>query len=122
MTQRILQIREGTMRKSYPSDIGRDIFAEKVLPILQKARKKTKPPTVDLYEVFCGVLYVLKSGCQWRMLPSDFPKWRTCYDYWQKWSEKFDNAPSLLEEALKKCGRRHSTRPWAGCADNFSYR
>lgn len=110
------------MRKSYPSDIGRDIFAEKVLPILQKTRRKTKPPTVDLYEVFCGVLYVLKSGCQWRMLPSDFPKWRTCYDYWQKWSEKRDNAPSLLEEALKKCGRRHSTRPWAGCADNFSYR
>ncbi len=110
------------MRKSYQSDIGREMFAEKVLPILQKARKKTKPPTVDLYEVFCGVLYVLKSGCQWRMLPSDFPKWRTCYDYWQKWSEKFDNAPSLLEEALKKCGRRHSTRPWAGCADNFSYR
>ncbi|MDE1487090.1 hypothetical protein KKI90_11555 [Xenorhabdus bovienii] len=30
---------------------------------------------MDLYEVFCDLLYLLKSGCQWCMLPSDFPKW-----------------------------------------------
>lgn len=110
------------MRKPYPSDIKREVFEKKILPILQKARKRTKPPTVDLYDVFNGVLYVLRSGCQWRMIPSDFPKWRTCYDYWQKWSEKQGDEPSLLEEALKKCGRRTSTRPWAGCKDDFSYR
>ena len=102
------------MRKKYPSDVTREVFENKVKPTLEKARKKTKPRTVDLYEVFCGVLYVLKSGCQWRMLPSDFPKWRTCYDYWQKWSAKSTDGFSLLEEALKKCGRRSSTRPWAG--------
>ena len=110
------------MEKRYPSDISREAFEEKVLPILRQARKQTKPITVDLYDVFCGVLYVLKSGCQWRMLPSDFPKWRTCYDYWEKWSAKEDGKQSLLEEALKKCGRRRSTRPWAGCEDDFSYR
>ena len=110
------------MGKKYPSDISREVFAEKVLPVLRRARKQTKPTTVDLYDVFNGILYVLKSGCQWRMLPSDFPKWRTCYDYWQKWSAKEDEQPSLLEDALKKCGRRRSTRPWAGCEDDFSYR
>ena len=41
----------------------------------------------DLYDIFCGVLYVLKSGCQWRMLPSDFPKWQTCYKYYRSWKE-----------------------------------
>lgn len=102
------------MKTDYPSDISREIFEAKVQPILAKARKKTKPITVDIYEVFCGVLYVLKSGCQWRMLPSDFPKWRTCYDYWQKWSALNEDGFSLLQEALKKCGRSHSTRPWAG--------
>jgi len=110
------------MRKGYPSDIGREVFEKEVLPILRKARKPTKPITVDLYEVFCGVLYVLKSGCQWRMLPLDFPKWRTCYDYWQKWNAKNAEGSSVLDEALKKCGWRGSTRPWAGCPDNIPYR
>jgi transposase len=110
------------MRKKYPSDISREVFEEKVQPVLQKARKRTKPTTVDLYEVFCGILYVLKSGCQWRMLPDGFPNWQTCYAYWHKWSVKKDKTPSLLEEALKKCGRSRSTRPWAGCPDNIPYR
>lgn len=69
------------MRKQYPSDVSRAQFG-RIQPLLEKARKKTKPRTVDLYEVFCGVLYVLKSGCQWRRLPEGFPAWETCYAYW----------------------------------------
>ena len=68
------------MKQTYPSDISVEQF-ERVQPILEQARKKARPRTVDLHHVFCGVLYVLKSGCQWRMLPKDFPKWRTCYEY-----------------------------------------
>ena len=60
------------MSHSYPSDISREQFA-RILPMLESARRRTKPRTVDLYDVFCGVLYLLKSGCQWRMLPADFP-------------------------------------------------
>ena len=62
------------MSHSYPSDISLEQFAL-ILPDLESARRRTKPRTVDLYDVFCGVLYLLKSGCQWRMLP-DFPN---CY-------------------------------------------
>jgi len=69
------------MRKTrYPSDISREQF-EQIQPLLERARKKTKPRAVDMYEVFCAVLYLLKSGCQWRMLPGEFPKWRTVYSY-----------------------------------------
>ena len=64
------------MRRSYPSDISREQF-ERIRPLLEGARKTTRPRTVDLYEVFCAVLYLLKSGCQWRMLPREFPKWPT---------------------------------------------
>ena len=110
------------MRTKYPSDISREVFEKKVQPILEKARKKTKPRTIDLYEVFCGILYTLKSGCQWRMLPSDFPKWRTCYDYFQKWGAKTGQQSSLLEEALKKCGWRGPTKPWSERANNLSDR
>ena len=89
------------MSHSYPSDISREQFA-RILPALESARRRTKPRTVDLYDVFCGVLYLLKSGCQWRMLPVDFPDWRTCYKYFRQWSERPDPAKeSLLEQVLK---------------------
>ena len=68
------------MTHSYPSNINPEQF-DKIKPILESARKKTRPRSIDLYDVFCGVLYVLKSGCQWRMLPKEFPKWRTCHYY-----------------------------------------
>ena len=46
--------------------------------------------------------YVLKSGCQWRRLPSDFPKWRTVHEYFRQWSERSaEEKISLLERALK---------------------
>ena len=90
------------MSHSYSSDISREQFA-RILPCLESARRRTKPRTVDLYDVFCGVLYLLKSGCQWRMLPADFPDWRTCYKYFRQWSERPDPAKySILEQVLKK--------------------
>ena len=89
------------MRKTYPSDITREQF-NKIAPLLEGARKKTKPRAIDLYDAYCGVLYVLKSGCQWRMLPSDYPKWRSVHAYFQIWSEERDGKVSILEEALKK--------------------
>ena len=92
------------MRKSYPSDISREQF-EVIKPLLESARKRTSPRRVDLYEVFCAVLYLLRSGCQWRMLPEAFPKWRTVHSYFTMWSEPREGG-SLLEQALKKSGWR----------------
>ena len=46
------------MSHSYSSDISREQFA-RILPCLESARRRTKPRTVDLYDVFCGVLYLL---------------------------------------------------------------
>ena len=92
------------MRKGYPSDIKREQF-EVIRPLLESARKKTAPRKVELYEVFCAVLYLLRTGCQWRALPSDFPKWRTVHSYFAIWSEPREGG-SLLEQALKKSGWR----------------
>lgn len=93
------------MKKKYPSEISREQF-EKIRLSLESARKRTKPRTVDLYDVFCAVLYLLKSGCQWRMLPREYPKWRTVHSYFLKWSEPGPDGVSILERALKKSGWR----------------
>ena len=59
-----------------------------------------KKPYPSLYEVFCAELYLLRTGSQWRALPSDFPKWRTVHSYFAIWSEPREGG-SLLEQALK---------------------
>lgn len=92
-------------RKPYASDISREKFAE-IEPLLRSVRRNTKPATVDLHEVFCAVLYLLRTGCQWRFLPPEFPKWQTVYAYWRKWSEPDPHGVSVLEQALKKSGWR----------------
>ena len=87
----------------YPSDISREEF-EIVREDLETAKKRTKPHQTDLYDIFCAILYVIKGGIQWRMLPSDFPKWQLCYYYFRIWSWKGENnsKESVLEKALKK--------------------
>src|SRR5664279_408367 len=92
-------------RKPYPSDVNPEQFAQ-ILPLLESVRKRTKPTTVDLLEVFNAVLYLLKSGCQWRMLPERFPNWVTVYSYFAKWSAPGKDGVSALERALKKIGWR----------------
>jgi transposase len=90
------------MRKAYDSDISREQF-EGIRELLERARHKTRPRQHDLYDIFCGVLYILKAGCQWRMLPGDFPAWRTVHYYFVQWSEKGKaGEASLLEQTLKK--------------------
>ncbi len=89
-------------------------------PLLLSNRKRTRPRKVDVYEIFCALLYLLKSGCQWDMLPSDFPSKSTVYYYFKLWKEKpSDTAPSLLEQALKKCGWRGPYQPWSERQHNF---
>ncbi len=84
------------MHKNYPSHVTKEQF-ENIKSILENSKKKTKPRSLDLYEVFCAILYVLKSGCQWRMLPKNFPKWQTVYYYFQIWSKNNGKEPSVLQ-------------------------
>uniref|UniRef100_UPI002076E746 transposase n=1 Tax=Lactiplantibacillus TaxID=2767842 RepID=UPI002076E746 len=61
--------------KNYPSNITRKQF-EQIRPELESFRKQT----------FCAIIYVLKTGCQWRQVPSDFPEWHSVYNYYKLWS------------------------------------
>ena len=99
------------MRKVYPSDISREQF-ERIRPLLEAARIHTRPRELDLYDVFCAVLYLLKSGCQWSMLPSDLPKKSSVHAYFTIWKEQKDGQPSILEVILKKISWRGPYQQW----------
>ncbi len=92
------------MRKyshNYPSDITREQF-EVIRPELESAKKTTKPRDIDLYDIFCAILYLVKGGIQWRMMPSDFPKRGIVRYYYDVWSIKRDDGTTLLANVLKK--------------------
>jgi transposase len=101
----------------YPSDVSRVQF-ELIEYDLQSARKATRPRKYDLYDIFCAVLYVLKEGCTWRVLPHDFPKWNIVYHYYRIWSSAGKNGEaSILDKILGElvvsgrviCGREAKT-------------
>lgn len=66
-------------RKAYPTDLSDKQWEQlvKLLPL-----KQTEPERMREY--INAILYVLHTGCSWRMLPHDFPSWSTVYDVFQK--------------------------------------
>ena len=46
-----------------------------------------RPRKTNLRAVVEAILYVLRAGCPWRMLPSDFPPWQTVYGYFRHWRD-----------------------------------
>jgi transposase len=75
-----------TTRKSYPSDVS-DAEWEFLLPYLTLMRSDAPQRGHDLKEVFNAVRYVVKTGCQWRMLPHDFPDWTVVYQQARRWMQ-----------------------------------
>ena len=54
-------------------------------PMLPKRKKRGRPPT-DSRQVINAILYIVKGGIQWRLLPHNFPPWKTVYHIFRKWS------------------------------------
>ena len=73
-----------TTRKSYPSDVS-DAEWEFLLPYVTLMREDAPQRGHDMREVFNAVRYVMKTGCQWRMLPHDFPEWTVAYQQARRW-------------------------------------
>ena len=64
----------------YPTDLT-DAEWEIIKPLLPPAKTGGRPRTTNLREVFNAIQYMAGSGCQWRMLPSDFPPVSTVQGY-----------------------------------------
>lgn len=80
-----------------------------------------RPRVVSLRQVINAILYVLKTGCQWRQLPREFPAWTAVYYYFSRWScnGTWERLHHLLRARVReKCGRHK--HPTAGCLDSQS--
>lgn len=83
----------------YPTDLRETQwqFIKKTLDLGDRKRKHC------LCVIWNAILYLVKTGCQWRLLPKDFPKWQLVYYYYSKWSnlECFDLLLSKLREKAR---------------------
>ena len=68
----------------YPSDATEEEWTE-VAPLIPPARRGGRKRTVNIREVFNGLLYVLSTGCQWGALPKEFPPRSTISYYFGRW-------------------------------------
>ena len=76
---------------------------------------------MDLREVLNGILYIVRGGCAWRMMPHDLPPWSTCYDYFRKWRN--DGTWRRINDTLREQVRRKAKRktsPSMGIIDSQS--
>ncbi len=98
----------------YPSDLT-DAQWQIIKNLLPQNKRKRK---YDLRIIWNAIFYLLKTGCQWRMLPKEFPKWQLVYYYFAKWKDEdiIEHIMHMVHEKVRvKMGR--AAEPTAGIVD-----
>ena len=108
------------LSKIYPSDLSEAEWKllEQHLPA---SKRRGRPRIHSPRAILNAVFYILKSGCQWRMLPRDFPPWKTVHHYFRRW--RIDGTWKKLHAALRDRVRVRAGRepqPSAGVVDSQS--
>ena len=108
------------MRTAYPTDLS-DAEWSYLEPYLPASKTIGRPKIHQTRKVLDAIFYILKSGCAWRLLPWDFPPWKTVHHYFRTWC--IDGTWEKLHAALRghlraRIGR--NTEPSAGIVDSQS--
>jgi putative transposase len=107
-------------RRVYPTDLT-DAQWEILQKLLPPAPGGGRRRTTDLREVLNAILYVMRTGCAWQMLPHDFPPAGTVYDYFNQWRRK--GTIARIHEALRpqvRVASEHEPEPSAASLDSQS--
>ncbi|MBF0232948.1 MAG: IS5 family transposase [Desulfamplus sp.] len=108
------------MKQGYSTDLTNDEWSI-IYRYFPRIKKQGRPPEHLKKAIVNAILYVLRAGCAWGLLPNDFPPWKTVYHYfrlWRKngfWKKIHDK---LRERTRIKAGRE--AEPSAGIIDSQS--
>jgi putative transposase len=108
----------------YPSDLT-DVQWSKLEPLLQPERGQRhaggRPRKYQLRRIVDATLYVVKTGCQWRQLPTDFPPWKSVHEQFRVWraSGVWEHVGKALREQGRRAQGRNAT-PSAAIVDSQS--
>ena len=108
------------MRMPYPTDLSDSEWAC-LEPHLLTPQATGRPRIHSPREILDAIFYVLRSGCPWRLLPHDFPPWKTVFHYFRKW--RIDGSWERINRAVRerlrvRLGR--NSQPSAGVVDSQS--
>ncbi len=109
------------MRRAYQTDLS-DAEWACIEPRLPAPKPGGRPRVHPLREILDAVFYVARGGCAWRLLPHDFPPWKTVYHYFRLW--RIDGTWERLHRALRERVRvrllGRDSQPSAGIVDSQS--
>ncbi len=106
--------------QTYPSDLT-DRQWDCIKELIPAAKPGGRPRELDMRAVINGILYLVTTGCQWRMLPHEYPAWQSVYTYFQQWRD--DGTWQRLHDTLRSQVRERAGRhkhPTAGALDSQS--
>ncbi len=97
----------GMPNRPYNTDLSDAAWAL-VVPLLPTALPGGRPRTTDIRTVVNAIFYLLRTGCQWRLLPQEFPIWGTVYHYFRTW--KNDGIWTSLQRVIYENARAQAGR------------
>jgi putative transposase len=107
-------------RQAYPTDLNDTEYCllEQLLPT---PSKKGRPREHAYREILDAIFYIVRSGCAWRLLPHDFPCWKTVYTYFRRWRKDgtWERLNTALREVVREKQERHK-QPSAAILDSQS--
>ena len=93
--------------KLYDTDLTDAAWAL-IAPMLPAARRGGRPRTTNIRAVLNAIFYLLRTGCQWRLLPREFPVWSTVYHYFRVW--KNGGVWTCVQRSMYQQARRQAGR------------
>jgi putative transposase len=108
------------MRKAYQTDLS-DAEWSCLEPYLAAPKATGRPKMHATREILNAIFYVVRGGCPWRLLPNDFPPWKTVYHYFRSW--RLDGTWERMHSALRQRVRvrlKRNPQPSAAIVDSQS--
>jgi putative transposase len=107
-------------RRAYPTDLT-DREWQLLEPLVPAPKAGGRPGLHARREIVDAILYVLRAGGAWRLLPHDFPPWQTVYHYFRLWRREGRWEQALAALRAQYRGRRgRAATPSAGILDSQS--